>query len=366
MSMEIHEAKTGYMKLRRRLLTGIYRNDPFYKDSTTPLLKMLMAPSGSFASDAELIPVAVTCGNHNPLATAVFMIAREMPEVLQMGFFETLPDQPKAISMLVDKARSIARERNVKRIVIGLNGHINNGLGFLADSCDSPASFGSGYNPSYYIEDLKRVAILKSTLVSYLYDLSVVNIDREKKVIERISRRFKVRQGRFGELRKEISIYTKLNNACFKNHPLYYERSVAADYELFKSFGPFLKEENFLISELEGKPIGFLLWYPDFNELVKPGGRLGLGTALKYRMPGNPISKFKIAEFGVLPEHQGSAAIGGLIGRCFELGKENGYSFCESGWIFEDNTKSRGVSERWAGQSYKTYKVFEIDMEPSE
>ena len=360
--MKIHETKTGYMTMRRRLLNDIYRNDPCYRDSTTPLLKMLMAPSGSFAADAELIPVVVTLGKDNPLSTAVFIIAREMADVLQVGFFEALPNQPKAITMLVDRARTIARQRNIKRIVIGLNGHVNNGLGFLADSCESPACFGSGYNPSYYIDDLERVGTLTATLVSYLYDLSIVNIDKEKKVIERISRRFKIRQGRFDDMRKEISIYTQLNNACFKTHPLYYERSAEADYELFKSFGPFLKEENFLVSELEGKPIGFLLWYPDFHELVKPGGKLGLGTALKYRMPGNSISKFKIAEIGVLPEHQGSAAIGGLIGQCFELGKQKGYSYCESGWIFEGNAKSRGVSERWAGKPHKTYKVFEIDM----
>jgi hypothetical protein len=124
-----------------------------------------------------------------------------------------------------------------------------------------------------------------------------------------------------------------------------------------------LKEENFLISEMEGEPIGFLLWYPDFHELIRPGGRIGWRTALKYRFPGNPITTFKIAEIGIRPEYQGSAAIGGLIGQCFNLGKSKGYSHCETGWIFDSNRKSKSICERWAGKPCKTYRYFEIDME---
>ena len=364
--MEVQEIRKSYLKKRKRLLNGIYRDDSLYRDSTTPLLKMLLAPSSSFSANTAQRPIMVFGDDGQVFATAVLMVARKMPDVLQVGFFEALPDRQEAVALLMNRAREIAKEEGANRIIIGLDGHVNNGLGFLADSFGSPACFGSGYNPPYYIDYLHRVATSTTLLVSYLYDLSVANIDLEKKVIERISRRFKVRKGDFSDMRKEIAIYTQLNNACFKNHPLYYERSENEDYELFKSFGPFLKDENFLVSEFEGRPIGFLLWYPDFNALVEPGGKLGFGTALKYRMPGNTISKFKIAEIGILPEHQGSAAIGGLIGRCFEIGKKNRYSHCESGWIFDSNEKSRGISERWACEPHKSYKVFEIDLEEKE
>ncbi len=364
--MEVQDARENYIGKRKQLLGRIYRNDPLYKDSRTPLLKMLMAASSAFSANTIQRPVMVVGDGGQLLATAVLIVSKKMPGVLQMAFFEALPDQQEAVVLLMSRAREIAREAGARRMAIGLDGHVNNGLGFLADSFDSPACFGSAYNPPYYIDYLEPFATASTTLVSYLYDLSVANMEREKKAIVRISRRFKVRKGDFGDMRKEIGIYTQLNNACFRNHPLYYERSEDEDYELFKSFGPFLNDENFLISELEGKPIGFLLWYPDFNELVKPGGKLGLAAALKHRLPGNPISKFKIAEIGILPEHQGSAAIGGLIGRCFEIGKKNGYSHCESGWIFDSNKKSRGISERWACEPHKSYKVFETDLEEQE
>jgi hypothetical protein len=362
-AMKVLESPNGYLRLRSHLLRNIYRKNPYYRDSTTPLLKMLLDSSSCFYGLTEQIPLVVTDHDETPLATAVIIIARKMPDILQVGFFEALSDQQEAVSMLLERTREIAASKPVRRIIIGLNGHINNGLGFLADSHKTHPCFGSGYNPPYYIDYLEQYATSTETLVSYLYHRSAVNIDKDKKLIERISRRFKVRTADFGNLKKEIGIYTQLNNECFRNHPLYYERSQDEDYELFKSFSPLLKEENFLVSEREGKPIGFLLWYPDFHELVKPGRKLGLATAIKYRLPGNPISKLKIAEIGILPEYQGSAAIGGLIGRCFEIGKKNGYSCCESGWIFDINAKSKGISERWTGDPHKAYKVFEIDME---
>ena len=324
---------------------------------------MILAPKGCAAKASVQIPLTVLDNTGKPAASALLLIAHKMPDVLQVAFFEALPKSQEAVDALIDRARAIAGQRSLSRIVIGIDGHVNNGLGFLVGKHDSPPSFGVRYNPPYYIDYFTKRAAVQGELRSYFYDLTVSNLDRERKLIERISRRFKVRQGNFKDMRSEMRIYTELNNTVFKDHPLYFERAVEEDYELFKSFGPFLKEENFLVSELDGVPIGFLLWYPDFHELVKPGGTLGLGTALKYRLPGNGITRFKIAEIGVMPEHQGSAAIAGLINECVEITTRNGHSFCESGWILSSNTKSRGLTERWAKDAYKTYLVFEIHLE---
>lgn len=360
--MKVLESYKDFMKMRKHLVGEIYRGDPCYRDSTTPLLKMLLASSSCFAAHNEQLPVIVADDTGRPLAAAVFIIAGKMPDLLQVGFFEALPDQQAAVDTLLNRAREIAGERQLSTIVIGLDGHVNNGLGFLADSWGVPACFGSRYNPSYYIDYFQTRASSEESLVSYAYDLTVSSMDAERRVVERVSRRFTVRKGNFSNMRKEMGIYTRLNNECFNNHPLYSERSEEEDYELFKSFGPFLKEENFLVSELAGRPVAFLLWYPDFHELVRTGRELGLTAALKYRLPGNAVSRFKMAEFGVLPEFHGSGAIAGLLSTMLEIGKKNGHSFCESGWIFDSNFKSKGIAGRWADRPYKTYKVFTIDL----
>jgi len=363
MTKVVQHENAAWIEQHQRLLQAIYRDDPYYKDTSSPLLKMLLAPDSHFSKNVDVTPVTVYGASNTPQASTLYVIARNMPDILQVSFFEALPEQQTAVSLLIDHAKELAKTKHIPKIILGLDGHVNNGLGFLDGPCGSPPCFGSGYNPPYYIHYMNHIASPSITLVSYLYQLSDENHKLWRKVIQRTSRRFTIRTGRFKKFRQEIGIYTRLNNACFQDHPLYYERSEEEDYELFRAFGPFLKEEHFLIAELDGVPIGFLLWYPDFHELVKPGGKPGLGTVLKYYLPGNAVSKFKIAEIGVLPKHQGSGAIAGLIGTCLDICKHNGHTICESGWIFDANKKSRGVSERWKGSAHKTYKVFEINLD---
>lgn len=360
--MRVLESNSGFMKMRRSLLKEVYKDDPSYRDSTTPLLKMLLSPSSCFAARNEQLPLTVIDDNERPLASAVLIVANAMPEIVQVGFFEALRGQQAAVDIILERARDIAAKRRAGRIIIGLDGHVNNGLGFLAGPCETPACFGSRYNPAYYIDYFQPRASSEETLVSYFYDLNVFNLNAERRIIDRISRRFTVTKADFRNMREVIDLYTRLNNECFGNHPLYSKRSTAEDYELFKSFGPFLKEENFLVSEFNGRPVGFLLWYPDFHELIPAGGTIGFSTALKYRLFRKRISRLKVAEFGVLPEFQGTGAIAGLLDATMKIARKNGHSRCESGWIFDTNSKSKGVAGRWADKPYKTYRVFMIDL----
>jgi len=352
----------NYLKQRGRLVREIYQGDSSYRDSGNQLLKLVMNPRGAFAAGAEVIPLTVASGG-DAAVSAVFVVADLLPDTLQVGFFEALPECYGAVEALMDRARSLAAERGLERIVVGLDGHVNNGLGFLVSSCGKHASFGAAYNPPYYIDYLERCTERSETLLSYLYDLSVANMDKEMRIVERASRRFVFRCGDFSDLRREMGIYTRLNNACFREHPLYFERRADEDYQLFRLFGPFLKEENFLVAELDNEPVAFLLWYPDFYELIGPGRRLGVGALLKYRLLRKHISKFRIAEFGVLPEYQGTAVIAGLIHECIERGKRNGHCYCESGWVHAGNQESQRVVRRWTDTPHKVYRYSEIGKE---
>ena len=361
--MRLHEAGKDYLARRRRLLAVIYAGDANFRDSGTALVKMLLKPSSRFAASADLTPLVVVGPGEEPLATAVLIHAHRMPDTLQVSFFEALPDQWQAVDGLVDRARAMAVRKGCRRVVFGLEGHVNNGLGYVVDRPGHTACFGAPYNPPYYPDYFARYATSTRTMVSYAYDLAERNLDHERRAIKRVARRYAVRHGRFHDLRAEMEVYTRLNNESFRDHPFYFERTVDEDLELFAAFRPFLRPENFLVCEDEGRPIGFLLWYPDFHELLGPGEGLGWRSVLKYRLPGHAISRFKVTEFGMLPAYQGTGAVFTLIAHCFELARKHGYRWAESGWIFEDNAKSIGVSTRWAAEPHETYKVFEMAVE---
>jgi GNAT superfamily N-acetyltransferase len=359
----ISRGAKDYFRAQRALRAEVYRDDPLYRDATTPLLTMLLNPAGCCAAGADIVPVAIPDEDEHVVATCLFILASGLPDTLQIAFFEALPDQEQAIELLVETAKQTARALGATRIVAGMNGHVNNGLGFLAGPWDAPASFGSAYNPPYYVDYFRPHASSEGKMSAYSYRIPDLTFAREQRILERVKRHFTFRTGRFHDMHSEIATYTYLNNRCFDAHPLYFERSPEEDHELFMAFYRFLNEENFLIAELDGEPVGFLLWYPDFNELIEPGKSIGTGTLLKYRVLRRRIKKVKLAELGVLPQYWGAGLILGLLDKGASLAHGK-HATVETGWVFEANLKSKGLASRWAREPCRHFSFFEIHPEP--
>ncbi len=345
-----------YSDFCRSVYKGRCRN---YRDSMSPLLGLVLDDRSEFGKRSDRTALLARDSSGSPVAASVLCRAHADPSVLQIAFFEALPDQQEAVDAIVDSAREQAGRMGAKTIVAGLNGHVNYGLGFLADKHDAPPCFGSSCNPDYYLDYFAKHAASEETLVSYTYDMAAASFDGEKRLLDRVLSRFTFREANFADLESEVRLYTKLNNECFAHHPLYAQRTFEEDYELFKPFSSLLGGKNFLIAEAGGEPVGFLLWYPDFNELVPPGKGVGLSALVKLKVFRRKIDRFKIAEIGVLPKYQGTGVIVGLIRKCFELARAS-HGICESGWVFDDNADSQSICRRWKGEAYKTYKVFRI------
>lgn len=129
---------------------------------------------------------------------------------------------------------------------------------------------------------------------------------------------------------------------------------------MFCSYQSLISGQNLLILEHEGAPVGYLLWFPDYNQLLAPGESLGPDLCRKHRLLGHTTKKFIVSEIAVLPEFQGTGAVLALFDRCLQLTGSQ-YEWCETGWILNSNLKSRGFGLRWAGGEHKHYKVYEIE-----
>ncbi|WP_339138292.1 MAG: hypothetical protein WGN25_08580 [Candidatus Electrothrix sp. GW3-4] len=345
----------------KQLIKQVYAGNPSFRDSLSSILTIVNNPKGTFAKRTQQQAVVVKDENGAPLASALLLQAKEMPDQLQLCFFEALPSAQEAVQALVEKASSIAQQWKANNLLVSMNGHVNYGLGFLADSFDEMPCFGSAYTPPYYLDYFRSLDFNEQQLVSYRYPMSSFVDQQEKRILKRTKKRFNIRKADFSRLKEEISIYTRLNNECFADHPIYFHRFDDEDYELFHPFRWFLREENLLIAEHGGIPVGFLLWYPDFNELIGPGQELGVQALLQYKLLRRPIKRFKLVEIGVLPKFQGSSVILGLFHACFELTRHC-FQECESGWIFSENSKSKNICKRWNPEIGPTYSVFTLSL----
>ena len=333
-----------------------YLNNDLKRDTLSGMLKSLLYGRSELCSSIDIEPVMVV-DNNEIIMISVLAHAQRMPEYLQICFFESEKYNMDAFKLILDRAKDMAKEKKADRLTGSLNIHVNYGLGFLASDYDKKQSFGSAHNPEFYNDYFEKSGFETIHMVSYKKDMvnspDLINND----IRERLNKVYSVRKVDFKNFKSEIEIYTEINNNAFSNHLFYYPRKTEEDYELFKDLKYLMKEENLLFVEKAGVPVGFMLWYPDFNELIKKNETVGIKTVLKNKLFSHRIKTFKIVEMGVIPEEKNRGAILALFDYCFKCTKGK-YDTMESSWILKDNFKSKSFGMKWADKESKHYKAY--------
>ena len=337
-----------------------YLNNLLKRNSMSGLLKDLLNGKSEVCKMVDLEPVMVV-ENSKIIMISVLAYAHRLPEFLQIGFFEASKLDMGAFKLILNKAESLAKEKGASKISGSLNIHVNYGLGFLASDYDKKQSFGMPHNPEYYHEFFKKNGFNTIPMVSYKKDMNTIKELFSESLIKRLENRYRVRGVNFKDLKNEAKIYTEVNNKAFAGHLFYYERKAEEDLELFKDFQFLLKSENLLFVEKDGQAVGFMLLYPDFHQLMNPDETVGLKTVIKNKIYPNKINTFKVVEMGVIPQEQSKGAILALFNHCFNFTKDKYDSF-ESGWVLEENFKSKSFGIKWSDGADKYYSAYIKDV----
>nr|WP_312579861.1 hypothetical protein [Sedimentibacter sp.] len=337
-----------------------YKNNPLKRDSLSSLVKGLLYGKSVLCKAVDLEPVMIM-ENNEIIMICILAHAHRMFDYIQIGFLESSTFNMKAFQIILNRAEKMARDKGATKLSGSLNIHVNYGLGFLSSDFDKMQSFGMAHNPEFYNEYFEKNEFRTIEMVSYKKD--VTNMDKllNSRVQEKINEKYSVREVNFKNLESEVNIYTNINNAAFSEHLFYYSREKYEDLELFKDLRYLMKPENLLFVEKAGVPVGFMLWYPDFNQLTKPSETVGLRTVIRNKLFHNKIRTFKIVEMGVIPCERSKGAILALFDYCFKHTKGK-FDNMESGWILSDNTKSKNFGIKWADAESKHYKAYIKDL----
>ncbi len=337
-----------------------YLNNPLKRDSLSGMLKGLLYGKSELCRSVELEPLMVV-ENNKIIMICMLAFAQRMPEYVQIGFFEAAESNPEAFRMILRRAEKFAQNKGADKITASLNIHVNYGLGFLASSYDKIQSFGMAHNPEFYHDFFEDTGFKAIDMVSYKKDMRAIKQLLPIEISIRLKERYAVREADFSDFKSDCAVYTEINNRAFNEHLFYYTRKEEEDYELLRDMKHLMKSENLLFVEKAGMPVGFMLWYPDFNQIMSPSETVGIKTVIKNKLYGKNIDTFKIVEMGIVPEERNKGAILALFDYCFECIKDK-YSFMESGWILSDNFKSRNFGIKWADCESKTYKAYIKDL----
>ncbi len=343
----------------------VYGSNPCHRSTEETLTRLLVDGPTVFHGHAAVIPHLFLDGG-TIVARCALIHDSKLPDCIQVAFFEALPGLREVPTALADAARSL--RTGATRLIIGLNGHLNYGAGFLLDQFDEPPVFGLPYTPPYYAEYFNGLECRES--VSFRFPLQPVydwvwtkdnSIDLHGFTVRGLDKR---------NLRRDIELYTYIDNATFSasGMPYWTNRLPEENYELFHPFRFLIRPEHLMFAEKDGEPAAFVLWYPDFNQLVPPDRDLNIGDVIRFRF-ANPVRTIRLAEAAVVPKFRRSMAIPGIIIESLKLCQKAGYEICEGGFIFNDNADSINLTQRFVERGHgkkfdphRHYGIFEMSL----
>lgn len=346
--MKLLKADTN--NLRRQFFeigAEIYRSNSYYRSTEEDLVRMLINGPSLFHHHAEIQPFLIFKGEEL-LGRFAFVHDQRLEEYVQVAFFELKPGTWNPVSEIENEAKLLFPRAG--KIVFGLQGHLNYGAGFLLSHFDQIPVFGLPYSLPHYSKLFEGYS--KRKMESFRFSM-----DADLALFSRLSQRLakneiSVRKLNMNNLKEDIHLYTKLNNLCFPEHPYWSDRDGEEDYELFESFRHLLRPENFLFAMHKGREVGFLMWFPDFNQLIKRDRELKCAHALsldvlRFRF-ANPIKQFRLTEIAVLPEFRNKGAELAMMHQMTKDVLAAGYKEGIGGFIFEENRDSINLAMRYA------------------
>ncbi|MBN2365842.1 MAG: hypothetical protein EH225_07440 [Calditrichaeota bacterium] len=283
------------------------------------------------------------------------------------GFLEGI-DDPNVFRALLDTAREWLKKKGKDFMMGPMNPSTNDEIGILIDGFDTPPYFMMTHNPPYYQELMETLGFPK------VKDVLAFMIDKESFIFSdkliQVARATKEKLGVViravdmddfqAELARIRSIY---NNAWSRNWGFVPMTPEEFDF-LAADFKKIIDPRLVLIAEIKGKPVGFSLALPDYNQVFAkiPNGRLFPLGWLKFLIYRKKINSLRVITLGVIQELQ-HAGIGGLFYlETFERGTKNGYNSAEMSWILEDNNMMIRAAKLMGGRPYKTYRIYGVPL----
>ena len=337
----------------------VYKGDANFKDNKTGIIKIACQKSRPFYR-ATLQEIVCVKSDGRILCAGVLIINKRASGDLYLSFFEALPDCKDAVSILVDHAEFFGKKHGCSKLVVALDGHVNYSVGFGQDT-ESP-SFGESYSPYYYHDyfaDFTRVKF-----ISYYDSRENVQdrIVRDLKFFENNVEETKMEHADFGRgFAATMRRYTDLNNEIFAGHRYYSSRNYDEDVDLFRDMIPLLNNNNLIFAKQDGEDIGFILWYPDYNELVPNGKGASVNTFIRYKMLGKQPKTAKVVEIGVLPQYRQKCVILSLFAAALKECSID-VNKISSSWILDENTKSKAITRRYTSIPNKEYFTYEKEI----
>jgi len=283
------------------------------------------------------------------------------------GFFECLPD-PEIADALLGAASNWLKARDIGIMRGPMNPSVNDECGFLLEGFDSPPMIMMPYTPAYYLDYMERYGLTKAKdLYAYIAVIAEVSAGNR---LERLAAAVRgkipnlvVRPANMKEFRKELNAVKDIYNSAWSHNWGFVPMTDEEIESMAKRLKPLIVPELLIMAEVDGKPAGFYMAVPDYNQvLCRINGRLGPIGIMKFLWYSRNISDIRVLTMGMKEEYRKKGIEGLLYLESFKAATRKGYKRAEMSWILEDNTLMKRGCEFMGGKVYKKYRIYEKSL----
>lgn len=166
-------------------------------------------------------------------------------------------------------------------------------------------------------------------------------------------------------LKELVVMYNKIWADFLENYtPLRYEEL----YQIFQDAKPLLNEKFIWFAYYKDQPIGFLITFPDMNQVFKKlkNGRLTPLNMLKllfYRK--RAVTRGRLLLSGVIPEFQRTGVVGGIYIKMTDTMRASGLTELELSWVGDYNITVNHMYGQFGATKEKTHITYRCLFDPN-
>jgi len=346
----------------------VYQGDPYWVPPLLLDLRQRLSPKNPFFERAKI--ELFVARRNGEVVGRIAAIRNDVHVEVQneragfFGLFESI-DDPEVGSSLIGAASSWLKSQGMVLIRGPMNFSTNDEIGLLIEDFHERPRLMMPYNPPYYGKLLERCGMRKAKDL-FAYDIEVPEGDLPERVLKgaEAARRagITVRPVNLKRFTEEVFIIREIYNIAWRHNWGFIPFSENEILFMAKSLKPLVVPELALIAEDRGKPVGFILFLPDYNYvLAHLNGRLFPLGLLKFFYYKRKIEELRLIAFGILPGYRRKGIDALFYVESFKYARGR-YKKVEGSWILEDNLPSRRAAERWGARPTKRYRIYEKDL----
>lgn len=287
------------------------------------------------------------------------------------GFFGYFDAEDEAVArVLLTTAENWLREQGMHRVVGPISLSIWEEPGLLVRGQDHPPMVMMGHHPAHYAGWIEAAGYARAKTL-YTYDL---DISREfgplvQRIVKSGQRNARINVRRVDKSRwdEEVATVLAILNDAWSDNWGFVPFSPAEVAYAGKKLRPIIHEELNMIAEVDGKPVAFMLTFPDVNDVLgRIGGKLfPFGWLAMLRWLRHPRGAgMRVPLMGVLKELHNTRMASQLAFMMIEtIRLEANGKFAstrgELGWVLEDNQGMVAIAETIKSTINREYAIYE-------